>query len=350
MAVYAIWNNKGGVGKSYLTFQIACEYARQHPHANVLVLDACPQANSTIMLLGGIELGEANLDQIATATPLRTISGYVEDRIRSPYASPNTGSAYALQVRTLNNNVPPNVYLVPGDEQLEIQASRVSGATAPGPADAWRIVHQWFSDLISDIANQSDRETTVFIDCNPSFTIYTELALSAADRLMVPFTADGSSRRAVRALFALIYGMPRVQGAPLSQFFLNSMQYRMTIPDLYLYIGNRLTQNLGAANAFRFVVNEIGDEIYRVWQANPNRFAIHPAGSPPPRSRTEFRRMFHAEIKDANTASVVSGALGIPMHRLRAGFKRLLQRDVMVNQAQLERLQPNIEDLVRSIE
>ena len=23
MAVYALWNNKGGVGKSYLTFQIA---------------------------------------------------------------------------------------------------------------------------------------------------------------------------------------------------------------------------------------------------------------------------------------------------------------------------------------
>ncbi|MGF6809770.1 Mrp family chromosome partitioning ATPase [Paraburkholderia sp. Clong3] len=31
MAIYAVWNNKGGVGKSYLTFQIACEYARQNP-------------------------------------------------------------------------------------------------------------------------------------------------------------------------------------------------------------------------------------------------------------------------------------------------------------------------------
>ncbi len=28
MAIYAIWNNKGGVGKSYLTFQIACEYCQ----------------------------------------------------------------------------------------------------------------------------------------------------------------------------------------------------------------------------------------------------------------------------------------------------------------------------------
>jgi len=30
MAIYAIWNNKGGVGKSYLTFQIASEYAKKH--------------------------------------------------------------------------------------------------------------------------------------------------------------------------------------------------------------------------------------------------------------------------------------------------------------------------------
>jgi chromosome partitioning protein len=90
MATYALWNNKGGVGKSYLTFQIACEYARQHPHTNVLVVDACPQANSTIMLLGGIERGEQNLDQLAVANPLRTISGYVEERIRNPYASPQS--------------------------------------------------------------------------------------------------------------------------------------------------------------------------------------------------------------------------------------------------------------------
>lgn len=242
------------------------------------------------------------------------------------------------------------MFLVPGDEQLEVQASRVSSATTPGPADAWRIVHLWFSDLIRDIAATWDRNYTVFIDCNPSFTIYTELALSASDRLLVPFTADGSSKRAVKALLSLAYGITRVPGAPQSQFYINSNNHRLTIPDIYMYIGNRLTQNMGAANAFRTVVNEIGDEIYRVWQANPNRFAMHPAGTPPPRSRTDFRRMFQQEIADANTASVVSGALGIPMHRLAAGWKRLLRKEVMVNQAQLDRLQPNMENLVREIE
>jgi cellulose biosynthesis protein BcsQ len=79
-------------------------------------------------------------------------------------------------------------FLVAGDEQLEIQGSRVLGATAPGPSDAWRVVHTWISDLIQDIKHiWSQDECAVFIDCNPSFSIYTELALSASDRLNYSF-------------------------------------------------------------------------------------------------------------------------------------------------------------------
>ncbi len=50
MSVYGLWNNKGGVGKSYLTFQIAAEYAVQNPDKSVVVIDLCPQANSSMML------------------------------------------------------------------------------------------------------------------------------------------------------------------------------------------------------------------------------------------------------------------------------------------------------------
>jgi len=60
--------------------------------------------------------------------------------------------------------------------------------------------------------------------------------------------------------------------------------------------------------------------------------------------------MFQAEIADANTASVVSGALGIPMHALTAGTKNLIGRSVTVNQSRLDSLGPNIENFVRTIE
>ncbi|WP_150047413.1 ParA family protein [Methylomonas rhizoryzae] len=352
MAIYAIWNNKGGVGKSYLTFQLAAEYARQHPQKKVLVVDMCPQANSSSMLLGGMENGEHQLTQIHTAQPRRTISGYIEDRIRSPYVTPRSGANYVTQVSRYNGRIPNNLYLVVGDEQLEIQSSRVTSATFPGPQDAWRIVHLWVRDLITDIFESwNDENACVFIDCNPSFSIYTELALTAAERLLIPFSADGSSKRAVKALLSLVYGVRRHQGDPQSDFYLESMRYRMSSPEIYMYIGNRLTQmNSSSASAFKTVVNEIGDEIWGVWQTLPQAFCIHPTGAPTPTSKKTFKSMFQYEVNDANTASVVSGSLGIPIASLTAGNKTIAGRTIMVNQSQLDKQVPNINNLVRNIE
>ncbi len=352
MTIYAIWNNKGGVGKSYLTFQLASEYARQNPDKKVLVVDLCPQANSSSMLLGGMVQGEAQLTQIHVQQPRRTISGYIEERIRSPYVSPSTGTSYIAQVSRYNNAVPSNLYLVVGDEQLETQSSRVSSATNPGPQDAWRIVHLWIRDLITDIQDSwNNGSSCVFIDCNPSFSIYTELALTAAERLIIPFSADGSSKRAVKAVLALVYGIQRHQGDPQSEFFLNTDRYRMALPTIYMYVGNRLTQmNSSSASAFRTVVNEIGEEIWGVWRTTPQSFCIHPGGASTPVTQKAFREMFQYEVNDANTASVVSGALGIPIASLTAGQRTVAHRSITVNQTQLDRQVPNIRELVQKIE
>lgn len=352
MSIYAIWNNKGGVGKSYLTFQLASEYARQNPHKKVLVVDLCPQADSSSMLLGGMKEGEERLTEIHRSQPRCTISGYIEDRIRSPYMSPNSGAGYITNTSIHNNRVPNNVYLVAGDEQLEIQASRVTSATFPGPQDAWRIVHIWIRDLITDIQTSwNNEDSCVFIDCNPSFSIYTELALTAADRLLIPFSADGSSKRAVKAVLSLVYGARRHPGDPQSDFYLESTRYRMAFPAIYMYIGNRLTQmNSSSASAFKTVVNEIGEEIWGVWQSSPQEFCIHPNGSPTPNSKRSFKAMFQYEVNDANTASVVSGALGVPIASLTAGPKSVAGRTITVNQTQLDKQVPNIVNLVRNIE
>jgi len=352
MAIYAIWNNKGGVGKSYLTFQLAAEYARQNPKKKVLVVDLCPQANSSSMLLGGMIDGESRLTEIHTSPSHKTISDYIEDRIRSPYISPKSGGGYTTQVSKYNSHIPNNVYLVAGDEQLEIQTSRVTGATLTGPQDAWRIVHLWIRDLIEDIQASWDHEDNcIFIDCNPSFSIYTELALTAAERILIPFSADGSSKRAVRAVLSLVYGVRRHVGDAQSEFFINTGRYKMAFPSIYMYIGNRLTQmNNSSASAFKTVVNEIGDEIWSVWQSSPKNFCIHPSGASTPGNRRSFKSMFQYEVNDANTASVVSGALGIPIASLKAGQKNVAGKSITVNQTQLDKQAPNIKELVKNIE
>ena len=101
MAVYALWNNKGGVGKSYLTFQIACEYARTHPDRKVLVIDLCPQAsNASSMLLGGMVRGKQSSTNFLLPTRGERSAGYVRERLSSPYHSPGSGVGYLLPVRT----------------------------------------------------------------------------------------------------------------------------------------------------------------------------------------------------------------------------------------------------------
>ena len=61
--------------------------------------------------------------------------------------------------------------------------------------------------------------------------------------------------------------------------------------------------------------------------------------------------MFQYEIVDANTASVVSSSLGIPIMTLTAGKKEIAAGiSPMVNQQQLDNQQPNIRDLVSMIE
>ncbi|NEN75250.1 AAA family ATPase [Pelistega sp. NLN82] len=354
MSIYAIWNNKGGVGKSYLTFQIACEYAKQHPSKKVLVVDLCPQANSSSMLLGGIEKGEQELDKIHSQPNKNTISGYISERLISPYKQINSAIKYITQVNQINHYVPDNVYLVVGDEELEIQASGILHATqAPNVSDAWRLVHLWVRDLISDIQKAWNYEDNiVFIDCNPSFTIYTELALSAADRLIIPFSADGSSKRAVRSVLSLVYGVKRHAGDVSSYFYTEALRSKLALPQIYMYVGNRLTTMAKAsATAFKTVVEEIGNEIYEVWTKNANLFCIHPEGAGTPTSKSSFKKMFQYEVRDANTASVVSGALGIPIGCLPSGKrKNVLGKEEMVNPSQLDAQLPNIQQLVRCIE
>lgn len=350
MAIYAIWNNKGNVGKSYLTFQIASEYAKTHPLQKILVIDLCPQAKASGMLLGGMIEGEKRLEQLGSQMPRQTIAGYIADRIMSPYVNPKTGTSYLINVTPYNQHIPDNLYLVSGDEQLEVQASRVASATHSGQPEAWSIVHTWISDLIADVKNAWNQEDmTVFLDCNPSFSIYTELALLASNRLIIPFSADVSSKRAVKAVLSLLYGIARYPEAPQSEFYLNSHSFNLNIPEIYCYVGNRLTPEVKSVKAFKTIVSEIGEEIWSVWQNHKNGFRIHPAGAPVPTNRTDFNQMFQAVV-DVNTASVVSSALGIPLIRLTAGIKQVSGKNVTVNPKQLSKQQANIQDLVSKIE
>ena len=73
---YALWNNKGGVGKSTITFHLSMRYAERNPKKKVLVIDLCPQSNSSMMLLGGGIKGDEQVLQFCSMDLPKSVVGY----------------------------------------------------------------------------------------------------------------------------------------------------------------------------------------------------------------------------------------------------------------------------------
>lgn len=125
---YAFWNNKGGTGKTTLCFQVLCQYASTHPDQKILVIDVCPQANLSELLLGGLTgAGSDNLMRIQAQSKRATIGGYVQDKLPNPYSRLDIRfSDYVTSPNQYNQHIPNNISLVCGDPILELQANAVS--------------------------------------------------------------------------------------------------------------------------------------------------------------------------------------------------------------------------------
>lgn len=332
---YAIWNNKGGVGKTFLTFQIGTEYAIANPTKRVVIVDLCPEANVSEIVLGGNGSGSRNLNSLLSATPRRTIGGYFDERISNPHRITGTEVSYLVpNLRQYNRELPVNLHAVIGDPSLELQAQAMNQISAQTlPADSWRNVHLWAKDLMDAIAAQLGDQTTFFIDCNPSFATYTELALLAANRLIVPCTADGSSARAIDNMGALVYGMnvPAIY-APVN-FSTRARASGLALPAIHIVALNRSTQwEQRASRAFRAMFEEI--------KARSNRLAQAGVAF----SSSANHRFF--DVPDAHTVSVVCSYEGVPISRLRMGPHSVGVEDVQVNREPYERYLNSIRGLI----
>lgn len=332
---YAVWNNKGGVGKSTITFHVASRYAELHPDANVLVIDLCPQANASMMLLGGGIAGEAAvLANCMLPTP-RTVVGYLSEVIAGGRgAQLPDPAAFLTQVASVNPNLSKNLYLLCGDGNLEPMSPAIAGAAAQ-PAltpssDPWLWVHQIFRSLIeSAVASNSTRDWIVLVDTNPSFSIFTELAVSAVNRLITPVNADDSSRVATNAMFVLLHGQnPPHPIYGSFTYALKAQKAGMHVPQIHLVVGNRLTQYGGAARAFGALSDATADALFAAFQAHPGYFTPRPS---PPTSLQSFRDSYSQPLRDFNTAGVVSAHLGRRLSSMAGGYYQVYGDQVQLN-------------------
>lgn len=336
---YAVWNNKGGVGKSFLTFVLGTEIAHRHPSRHVIVVDMCPQANLSEVVLGGNGLGAERLQNLLKAEDRKTIGGYFDERISSPHKKTGTESKYLFQARAHNEELPDNLWFIVGDPSLEIQAqviSQIGGQTLP--ADAWKNVHSWLKDLLEECRNKlGNKDTTVFIDCNPSFAAYTELAMMAADRLIIPCSSDGSSARAIDNVGALLFGIGQAEGGYTDVTFkAKSDRFKMNLPVIHSVLLNRSTQySAKASKAFGAMFDEIKKRTNALCQSDKNRFLLDEHG--------EFQ--FH-DIPDNHTVAIICTHLGKPLYSITPGKYSVHDTNPQVNSEPLDRYKTAVEKFI----
>lgn len=336
---YAFWNNKGGTGKTSLAFQAICRYAERHPKKKILAVDICPQANLSELFLGGLtNNGSKNLLAIQGKMPRCSIGGYFQVRLPSPYNVP----AFAAQdfittPATFNRLIPANIDLVCGDPLLELQAnaiSTLSNTQIPG-TNTWVAIIDWLRDLLAPVESEYD---VIFMDCNPSFSIYTQIGLAASERLVLPVMADDSSRRAVQNALSLVYGL-RLPSPIYATYAFNTKleKEKRTLPQVHMIVKNRLTQYMGPASAYFAVLQAIDGDIRQLLKSNPTYFT--------------FNKTDHAtvDVRDFQTTGVVAFARGCPFSRLEAGKQNIGGHRVQVKEDYRKNCLKAIDEMVAKL-
>jgi|SRR6266404_1094048 len=178
MQVVSFMNMKGGVGKTTLAVNVA--YALAYKHGKqVLVVDGDPQFNATQCLLDV----DAYLDHINNKRTLKDIfiprrAGPVSTTggIAKPSGKPKVGLAECtVEIFSHHYGKPGRLDLLPN------HLSIIEAEMAPRGAE---------KRLKSFLKERAGKYDYVIIDCPPTISFFTQAAMLASDKYLVPIRPD----------------------------------------------------------------------------------------------------------------------------------------------------------------
>ena len=176
--IRVVFNQKGGVGKSSITTNLAAIAAQQGK--KTLLLDLDPQCNTSQYILGSFFDREEHDTSIAK---------FFNDCLKFKIMDKDPlDYVYTTDYE--------NLYIIPASEELyELQ----------GKLEAKHKIYK-LRDALGKLREQFDE---IYIDTPPAFNFFTLSALIGADSVLIPFDCDDFSRR---ALYNLIENIEETQG------------------------------------------------------------------------------------------------------------------------------------------
>ena len=204
-----VFNQKGGVGKSTITCNLAAIAAAAG--RRTLLIDLDPQGNSTRYLLG------ATADAEHAEAP--GAAGFFETTLKFSLRTPATSDFIVATPW-------PNLHLMPGGPLLDELHGKLES----------RYKIYKLRDALLELEGQYDE---IWIDTPPALNFYTRSALIAAEGCLIPFDCDDFSRRALYGLLDTVKELQadhndalRVEGIVVNQFQPRASLPQRTVQEL----------------------------------------------------------------------------------------------------------------------
>lgn len=194
-----VFNQKGGVGKSTITCNLAAISA--HQGKRTLVVDLDPQGNSTRYLLGQ---SGADIDT--------TLADFFDQTLNFKLNPKSTGEFVTTSPFAGLNVMPSH----PALEDLQ------------GKLESRYKIYK-LRDALDELAEDYDQ---IYIDTPPALNFYTRSALIAANSCLIPFDCDDFSRR---ALYSLLESVQEIRAdhnrdLEVEGIVVNQFQARASLP------------------------------------------------------------------------------------------------------------------------